>query len=294
MKCKYNGKERVKNMQNQATNLIIEDLDPTFLFTWKGNRGRDLDTYHSHDHIEMAYVISGNGKYLIEDRLYDVAEGDLLIFNPGVRHQSLPSEEGDTPTTEFFIGFSNIQLQDLEKNYIPLPGPGNILHTAGELRQKIFKICSSMEAENALGYQGRYFVLKAYLMQMLVYVIRAQSQPMEVPAGYAFESINKKYVVEQIVSYFEDHYSEKISLDRIAENMYLSTFYISKIFKTETGDTPIHRLIKIRLEKAREILEKDADLSIKEVADRVGYKDVYHFSKQFKKHYGISPSKIRP
>ena len=73
----------------------------------------------------------------------------------------------------------------------------------------------------------------------------------------------KKYVVEQIVNYFEDHYSEKISLESIAENMYLSTFYISKIFKSETGDTPIRHLINIRLEKAREILEQTPGRSIK-------------------------------
>ena len=75
--------------------------------------------------------------------------------------------------------------------------------------------------------------------------------------------------------------------------MYLSTFYISKIFKSETGDAPIRHLINIRLEKAREIIEEAPELSIKEVAARVGYEDVYHFSKQFKKHYGVSPSQIK-
>ena len=136
--------------------------------------------------------------------------------------------------------------------------------------------------------------MKAFLMQMLVYVIRSQqSKTPAVSDGLAFESVNKKYVVEQIVNYFEDHYSEKISLESIAENMYLSTFYISKIFKSETGDTPIRHLINIRLEKAREILEQTPGRSIKEVAAEVGYDDAYHFSKQFKKHYGISPSQIR-
>lgn len=282
-------------MEKSNTNLQIGDLNPTFLFTWKGTRNRNDDKYHNHDFIEMAFVMSGNGKYLIEDEIYDVAEGDLLIFNPGIRHQALIAEDSEVPTTEFFVGFCDIQLQNREKNHIPLPEPGNIMHTTGELRQKLFKICSSMEAENTLGSQGRYFIMKAFLMQMVVYVIRAQSQPqpIDVPTGYAFESINKKYVVEQIVNYFEDHYSEKISLDRIAENMYLSTFYVSKIFKSETGDTPIHHLIKIRLEKAKEILEQNNGMSIKEVAISVGYQDVYHFSKQFKKYYGVSPSKIR-
>ena len=280
-------------MENQGLYLEIEDLNPTFLFTWKGTRGKQEEKYHSHDHLEMAFVMSGAGKYHIEGQIYDIKEGDLLIFNPGVKHQALLDEDSEIPTTEFFVGFSDIQLKCLEKNFIPLPEPGNILHTTGELRQKLFKICSSMEAENALGSQGRYFVLKAYLMQMLVYVIRAQSKPMESISGCSFESVNKKYVVEQIVTYFEDHYSEKISLDRIAENMYLSTFYISKIFKSETGEAPIRHLINIRLEKAKEVLEQNPGLSIKEVAALVGYEDAYHFSKQLKKHYGVSPSQVK-
>lgn len=281
-------------MEKQEMNLIIEEMNPTFLFTWKGTRYKDEEWYHSHDYLELAFVMSGVGRYRIAEKIYDVKEGDLLIFNPGVKHQALLPEGKDLGTTEFFVGFSEIQLQGMYKNYIPLFTDGNILHTSGELRQKVFKICSAMETEKTLSEQGRYFVMKAYLMQLLVYVIRAFSKPVEVtPSGYSFESVNKKYVVEQIVNYFEDHYNEKISLERIAENMYLSTFYISKIFKSETGDTPIHHLINIRLEKAREILEQHPGMNIKEVAAMVGYDDAYHFSKQFKKHYGISPSQVR-
>lgn len=168
-----------------------------------------------------------------------------------------------------------------------------MLHTAGELRQRLFKICSSMEAEKAVCRQGKYFMLKAYMIQLLLLVIREQCEPMEKPQGYAFESANRKYVVEQMLNYFEDHYDEKISLDQIAENMYLSPFYISKIFKSETGDTPIRHLINIRLEKAKALLEEGCDGSIQEVAAMVGYDDAYHFSKLFKKHFGVSPSQVR-
>lgn len=282
-------------MENKELYLEIEDLNPTFLFTWKGTRYKAEERYHSHDHLEMAFMMSGTGKYHIEGKIYDVKEGDLLIFNPGVKHQALLAEDSEVPTTEFFVGFSDVQLKGMDRNYIPLPEEGNILHTTGELRQKLFKLCSSMEAEKTLSSHGRYFIMKAFLMQMLVYVIRSQQpKPVEVVDGRAFESVNKKYVVEQIVNYFEDHYSEKISLDRIAENMYLSTFYISKIFKSETGEAPIRHLINIRLEKAKEILEQKPSMSIKEVAAQVGYEDVYHFSKQFKKHYGVSPSQVKP
>ena len=136
-------------------------------------------------------------------------------------------------------------------------------------------------------------MLKSYLIQILLLVIREQCEPMERPKGCDFESANKKYVVEQILNYVEEHYSEKISLDQIAENMYLSPFYISKIFKAETGETPIHSLIEIRMEKARELLLEEPSLSIQEVSARVGYEDAYHFSKLFKKKFGVAPSGMR-
>ncbi len=274
---------------------LIGELNPTFLFTWKGTRNKERDerNYNSHDYLEMALILSGEGRYRFEGEIYPVQEGDLLIINPGVRHQSLACPEAEEPTTEFFVGASDIKIPGLPANALPVPGGGHILHTSGELRQKLFKLCASMEAENAVCRQGRYFMLKAYLMQMVLLVIREQYEPVEKKKGCAFESANRKYIVEQIVSYFEEHYSEKISLDQIAENMYLSPFYISKIFKSETGDTPIRHLIDIRLEKAKELLENGDEGRIQEVAAAVGYDDAYHFSKLFKKRYGITPSQAR-
>ncbi len=280
-------------MAIERTNITIENLDPTFLFCWKGTRTQDEPNYHSHDYLEVCFVMSGAGKYRINDCIYDIQEGDLLILNPGVKHQALVNEEGEIGTTEFFIGCNDFQLKNEEPNCLSLPDGSNILHTTGDLRQKLFRICSSMEVERTSSKIGRYFMLKTYMMQILLLIIREQCEPVEYAGGYAFESVNKKYVVEQIVNYFEDHYSEKISLDRIAENMYLSTFYISKIFKSETGDTPIRHLINIRLEKARELLEKGHSGSVQEIAAMVGYEDAYHFSKLFKKHYGITPSQAK-
>lgn len=281
--------------QKDTADITIEEFNPTFLYTWKGTRRKDRDeaNYHSHDHTELGFVLSGNGRYRIEDEIYPVQEGDLLIFNPGVRHQALCCPEAELPTTEVFVGLTDVKLPGFAENVLPVPEGEYILHTTGELRQKLFRLCSSMEAENAVCRQGRYFMLKTYMMQMVLLLIREQCEPVERAKGYAFESANKKYVVEQIVTYFEDHYNEKISLDQIAENMYLSPFYISKIFKSETGDTPIRHLINIRLEKAKELLESGYQGSIQEVAALVGYDDAYHFSKLFKKHYGITPTQAR-
>lgn len=277
------------------TCFTIENMDPTFLFAWKGTRERDKDEaqFHSHDYLELAFVLSGEGLYHFDEGLVPIKEGDLLVLNPGVKHQAIAYPEAEVTATEFFVGVSNLKLQGLPDNCFPVPGEGHIIHTSGELKQKLFKLCSSIESENAECREGRYFMLKAYLMQMLLLVLREQCEPVAKPKGYAFESVNKKYVVEQMLNYFEDHYGEKISLDLIAENVYLSPFYISKIFKSETGDTPIRHLINIRLEKAKELLENGFAGSIQEVAAMVGYDDAYHFSKLFKKRYGYSPSQAR-
>lgn len=273
--------------------MKIEELDPTFLFTWKGVRCKDECVYQSHDHLEMAVILSGAGKYRFEDGIIPVQEGDLLIINSGEKHQAITLPETEQPTTEFFVGAADIHMPGLPENTLPVPEGGHVLHTAGELRQKIFKVCASMEAENAVCRPGRYFMMKAYLMQMILLVVREQCEPVLRPVGRSFESGNRKYLVEQIIHYIEDHYNEKLSLDQIAENMYLSPFYISKIFKSETGDAPIRHLINIRLEKAREMLESGWEGSIQEAAAAVGYDDAYHFSKLFKKKYGISPSQAR-
>ena len=127
-------------------NIKIEELDPTFLFTWKGTREQDEENYHNHEFLEMAFVLSGEGNYHIEGEKYVVKEGDLLILNPGVRHQALMSAASELPTTEFFVGFSDIQVPGYPRNFLPVPEGGYIIHTSGELRQKIFRICSSMAA----------------------------------------------------------------------------------------------------------------------------------------------------
>lgn len=72
-------------MEKSGLDIHIEDMNPTFLFTWKGTRRKDKDEehFHRHDHLELAFIFSGEGKYRFEDGICSVKEGDLLIINPG-------------------------------------------------------------------------------------------------------------------------------------------------------------------------------------------------------------------
>jgi YesN/AraC family two-component response regulator len=110
-----------------------------------------------------------------------------------------------------------------------------------------------------------------------------------ISSEFIIDTYEKSGMVNSIITYFNEHYQDQISLGQIAKNMYLSAVYISKIFKEEFGDSPINYLIRVRLERARELLES-GKYTVKSAARSVGYKDAYHFSRLYKKHMGCPPS----
>lgn len=279
-------------MENIQFDIVNQDLNPTFLFSCQVERKNSENNYHTHDFIEIGIILKGEGIYHVNDTYVPVREGDVLIFNPGVGHESIIRED-DNERLEYFVGLADVSFHGMKENHIELKDGGNVLSTSGKTRRAIFGLCEAMEQENSERKPGSYFMLKAYLTQLLLHIIREEIQLVPPLQGRKFESTGKKYVATQIADYLDEHYAEKISLDQIAANMYLSPFYISKIFKSEIGESPIHYLIRVRMEHAKKLLEQNEDYAVAEIAERVGYEDAYHFSKLFKKAYGISPMKYR-
>mgnify|MGYP000923249265 CR=1 FL=1 len=268
--------------------LTYNDFNPTVFYVSKCKMTKN-GVYHDHDCAELAYILSGKGRYLIDGKEYDVEAGDLIICNPGVKHTHIVTNTKE-PTIEFIAGFTDFHFKNMAPNSIETKDGSCIINTSAELKQDLTMLCYAMIAENESCNPGKYFMFKARLMQMLLLIMREILSGEDYEQnGCDFESYNKNYAVKRIVKYLNDNYNKKISLEQIAHNMYLSPVYISKIFKEETGESPINYLIKIRLEKARDLLVKSSDASIKSIANQVGYEDAYHFSKLFKKYYGISP-----
>ncbi|WP_169736187.1 response regulator [Caldanaerobius polysaccharolyticus] len=106
------------------------------------------------------------------------------------------------------------------------------------------------------------------------------------------KSKNKK-VVEEVLKIIENEYSNKdLTLNDIAEKLYITPNYLSYLFKSETGENFMEYLTKVRIDKAKELLKK-LDMKIYEIADAVGYADAHHFSKVFKRVEGITPTEYR-
>ena len=90
----------------------------------------------------------------------------------------------------------------------------------------------------------------------------------------------------------QKEFHRDLTLSELAERVNLSISYLHHLFKAETGTTPWLYLHSLRLETARELLVTTM-LSVKQVMVRVGMKDKSHFGREFKKTYGISPSRYR-
>lgn len=99
-------------------------------------------------------------------------------------------------------------------------------------------------------------------------------------------------VLNHCRDYLEQHYMEEITLDLMAEKYYFNASYFSTIFKNYFGKSFSNYLIELRMHKAKGLLAS-ADYKIKEVANKVGYRDANYFIRAFKKFYGYTPEEYR-
>lgn len=92
--------------------------------------------------------------------------------------------------------------------------------------------------------------------------------------------------------YIYDHIDQNISLNDVAEMLFINPSYFSTLFKRETGETFSNYMTDMRIKRSKELL-KNLEYSISEVGCKVGYQDAKYFSKVFQKSVGIKPSQFR-
>ena len=98
--------------------------------------------------------------------------------------------------------------------------------------------------------------------------------------------------IQKISCFIEENYNRDITLSDVAEHVYLNPVYISKIFKDKTGKTFTEYLTDLRMEAAAKLL-KQPGIYVYEVCEQVGYHNIRHFYKVFKKKMGYSPTEYR-
>ncbi len=92
--------------------------------------------------------------------------------------------------------------------------------------------------------------------------------------------------------YVQEHFDQNITLDTVCAQIGFSSSYFSVVFKKETGEGFLKYLTRVRMEKAKELLQQ-SDYSLADICNRVGYNDVKHFTATFKKATNLSPAQYR-
>lgn len=141
------------------------------------------------------------------------------------------------------------------------------------------------------------YLLKPSRMDELKEAIRhmtgiLDSRSGEEPPGEAETEAAGSFVVKAALQYLEQHFAEHITLSQVADRVFVSQWHLSKLINRHTGKNFFDLVNQLRVKKARELL-RDPALRVHEVAERVGYADVAHFSKNFKRLTGKSPVEYR-
>ena len=106
------------------------------------------------------------------------------------------------------------------------------------------------------------------------------------------DSTASSFIVKNAVAYIEENYKEKLKLSDVSDQVYVSQWHLSKLLNRYLGQNFSEILNGVRINKAKELL-KDPALRIGDIADEVGFLDMAHFSRVFKKQVGISANEYR-
>lgn len=211
------------------------------------------------------FIVSGQGWFETETQKYELSKGHIFIIRP----QKIYVYGADllNPWHYRWIGFTSSRdlsrIFDQETFYLP---------------ESNYLFRMMIDAERFAGGKEYYLCAKIYeLLSILIKKSAAADDPY-----HNYVEIAKNYME---INYNNPH----LSVAQIAENLSLDRSYFSTIFKKNTGKPPQTYLADLRLNKAAEMLTMNI-LKTNEVGHACGYNDPYHFSKAFKKKFGVSPS----
>lgn len=102
----------------------------------------------------------------------------------------------------------------------------------------------------------------------------------------------QNFIIKNALKYIEDHYAEKLTLSDVADKVYVSQWHLSKLIAKNTNQSFSDLLNGVRIERAKKLLCNPA-LRVWEISEAVGFADVTHFSRIFKKHEGMSANEYR-
>ena len=246
---------------------------------------------------ELAYVVSGEALIRTPDQVFQMKVGDLLLVEPGVDHHETPA----TPPVPYVLCWFSLEQSYaivMHTSYTPnseviLGGPSLQLHGRTDV-QSIAMAVGAELTNQSHGWQLAARALLHYLSCILVRRIRAgqdsrlgsSESPTIAHDPAAWE------VVQDALAHCRASFHRRLRVEDVARAVGYSSSRLSHLFSAYLGQSVADHVRSLRMARARDLLES-TDLTVSEVARRVGYGDPAHFSRAFKRSERVSPNAYR-
>ncbi len=242
---------------------------------------------HNHSYYQICYVIEGKGTVSISNKNFKMSKGDIFIFNPFEYHSLKSDEKHPSETIVIGIGLKN----NIWSLYIPKEY--NIISKTKDTKTKnvkdILKHVIKEHSKKELGYKEIEISL---LNQLLVTIQRIIKKNLDKRTIFSHKYVKKTDRMEEIKNYIYRNYRNKLSLDNIAQAVFLSKYHLLHEFKKALGITPYEYIQQLRIDDAKRLLNI-TNKTVSEIAFEVGFESISQFNRTFKKISKTSPSQYK-
>lgn len=254
------------------------------------------DTYlknvelHHHDFFEIYYLVSGDVNYVIEGRYCRVMPGDLLLISPRELHQ-VSIKPDMAPYERYVLWISadavhrlSSPATDLELGLNPLRKDyNNLIRLTPEQRITVRNLMEALYQESGGSAYGSELMQEHLTAQLLVQINRLAQLHASDAQGFVASS----QIVSDVVEYVNLHYSERLTLDLLADQFFISKYHLSHEFQRHMGTSVYRYIQKKRLQIARYLLSQGEAPS--NVSSLCGFTDYAGFYRAFTAEYGTAP-----
>ncbi|NQD92763.1 AraC family transcriptional regulator [Pseudomonas sp. CrR25] len=228
------------------------------------------------DHL-LIYCRAGQGWLDTDDGRLAVGGGDLLLLPKGQGH--VYGADPERPWTLYWVHFDG----DLVADFLRPLGKGPLLRIGVQPR-----LLAEFDALLGLRKQGLslpHFIYAAHQLQALLASLAVLPARAQLKSGRVLD-------VDAVQAVMRAHLHGSLNLDELAAQFKLSRFHFAKTYRALTGHAPIQDFIQLKMAHACRLLD-EGEQGIRQVAEQLGYDDVYYFSRLFRKVVGMAPSHYR-
>lgn len=252
---------------------------------------------HRHEFDELVLVGKGKGIHFTEKEEYPINMGDAFFIKPGEAHGYKDTDDLEIINVLYFpekigLPLNNLKgsagyrvLFELEPDMRKKEGFKSKLNLSLDELIKAKGLVKKIEEEQLRGTPCGLFMATSYLMQLIGMLSRLYEK---IPDTQSLPLMR----LGNLLSYLENNYREKITLDDLVRRFHISKSTLIRAFKKISDSTPLDYLLKMRIAKSSELL-KNPDITVTETALASGFTDSNYFSRQFKKHTGMSPKEFK-